>query len=184
MSKKPNDVVLDEFRLVVEDVFTKHLGIRDLSELMNRNEVLSAIEENSAEGGGLICTSIGLEGSERINASLYLVGVVNTFTPFVRASETAIDWLGELTNLLMGRLKNKLSEYNVRTKLGLPVEETIQTSAPQCWQQHQNEMKVGVKITTLHGSIFVLLHYTILSDETWTYDQSAESAESGSICLF
>ena len=93
---------------------------------------------------------------------------------------TAEDWVRELTNQLMGRLKKRLLQSQVDVKAGLPktgnaeliLRHFARVKAPRCYQ-----------FRTLRGSV-VLLFEGLLKDSVVNYAGQAASAAEGDIILF
>jgi CheY-specific phosphatase CheX len=90
------------------------------------------------------------------------------------------DWLGELSNQLVGRLKNKLSRYGLLPYLGTPVTisgremdlGTVGTS-PIVWN-----------VTWSEGEIKAVFALDVAEDVELIADESAAVAEEGSVSLF
>jgi hypothetical protein len=90
------------------------------------------------------------------------------------------DWLGELGNQLVGRLKNKLAAYGVLPQMGAPV--TISG-------RHLGFSAVGADTDTWRvewsqGLIQVMLSLHLDDDLHLVLDESSITAEEGSLSLF
>lgn len=90
------------------------------------------------------------------------------------------DWLGELGNQLVGRLKNKLAAYGVLPQMGAPV--TV------CGR-HLGFSAVGCETASWSvrwssGSLQAMLTLHVDEDLELTLDESYAIAEEGSLSLF
>ena len=83
-------------------------------------QLVPASDENRAVDGIVLCGVLGFTGSE-IRGSLLLAGTQGPFLRSRPAQGELRDWVGELTNQLLGRLKVQLLERGAHIALSTPV---------------------------------------------------------------
>jgi hypothetical protein len=93
---------------------------------------------------------------------------------------TAEDWVRELTNQLLGRIKKRLLQSNVDLKAGLP-----KTGNSELIQRHFVRVKNPklYEFRTLRGPVVLLIDGTV-SDSVVSYSGTAANASEGDIILF
>lgn len=178
MKKNAKDVIVEELRKVVCDVLRYHS--KSEIELESSHGTIVAEAFDGSEFEELLSSSIALEGRE-ISASLTLFGKSCSIQALSSHKVTcAEDWVGELANLLMGALKNRLSEYNINARLGLPV--CVGGIRLQFISRYSNEE--SVKVTTQYGVVVVQLHFTVAGNARWERDKEMAAIEEGGMCFF
>ncbi len=126
------------------------------------------------------CSSIGLTG-EYFKLSVVILAPRSTiaqFCPIPNASTA--DWIGELANQLVGRLKNALIDYGHEGRLSLPV--TLSGSCIQLWNETASPKSYVVR--TARGQIIVRLEAEVQPDSVWEPCENSGTAAEGSMCLF
>ena len=119
MKQNARDVIVRELCRVAGDVLRYHSKGDIKLEASSGTTVADAFD--GSEHQQLLSASIALEGRE-VSASLSLFGKSDSVKLLSAHTVTnPEDWVGELANLLVGALKNRLSEYDVSARLGLPV---------------------------------------------------------------
>ncbi len=126
------------------------------------------------------CSSIGLAGDE-FKLSIVILASSGTIAPMcpIPGASTA-DWIGELANQLVGRLKNALIEYGHSGQLSLPV--TLSGSGLSLW--NKTECPVTYFIHTKGGRVILRLEAEVNPDSVWELCDSPSAAAEGSMCLF
>lgn len=114
-------------------------------------------------------------GSAVLLAKPEVAGVLSETTPL-----NPTDWLGELCNQLVGRLKNKLAKYGLLPQMGTPITVAGQhldlgavSSQPFAW-----------RVSWEDGHLFALLTLEVEDGLELVADDSAAIAEEGSLNLF
>jgi CheY-specific phosphatase CheX len=90
------------------------------------------------------------------------------------------DWIGELNNQVVGRLKNKLIPCGVHVQLGTPITmdgESIRFGAPHA-------ATAGWTVSWPGGALRALLAVSAPPDLVLTPDATAVVAAEGTLCLF
>ncbi len=90
------------------------------------------------------------------------------------------DWIGELANQLVGRLKNALIEFGHSGQLSLPV--TLSGSGLSLW--HKTECPMTFFINTEAGRVILRLEAEVDADSVWAPSECVSTAAEGSMCLF
>jgi hypothetical protein len=98
----------------------------------------------------------------------------------VGSYSTARDWTRELTNQLMGRLKNRLSQFQVVLQVGLP---SIFDRKHFARQLSQTEGAAIYRFRTLAGEFVVVIDGTC-DEALFVYSGARNGAKEGDIILF
>lgn len=126
------------------------------------------------------CSSIGLAG-DAFKLSIVILAASRTIAPMcpIPGASTA-DWIGELANQLVGRLKNALIEYGHSGQLSLPV--TVSGSGLSLWDKTLCPMTFFIH--TQAGRVILRLEAEVQPASVWTASECASAAAEGSMCLF
>ena len=180
MGQNARDVILDEFANVVDDMFSRHADLKFTTAIADPNETAEKIRSEIGFGSEMLTAAIGLEGSG-VRCTLSLLGGSSTIS---RLGSSLItdqqDWIGEIANLLMGALKNNLSEYNVSTRIGLPVS----VRGDRIELVNMPNEKSAFIVNMEFGTVLVVLHYGLDVDAEWEHDPNMLAASEGEVCLF
>lgn len=179
MKQSPKDVIVASFRQSVDDVFSFHGGDETDYDPTVAEFAVSYLFDN-CEPEEMVSAKISLQG-DSVNCSAYLVAMSETIEEVAQAVVVcSLDWIGELSNLLLGSFKNKLWEYNIESQLGLPstrpgihIESTVGSGA-----------RDAVVVRTIAGDILVVLNFYYPKDAFWEHNPDQSSAEDGSVSLF
>ncbi|MEO1529255.1 MAG: hypothetical protein AAFX06_27870 [Planctomycetota bacterium] len=173
------EVIVDEFRRAVDNLFQSQCRDDgyDSSSLspdqIRGQEVLSAEKTFSA--------AVTLEGDD-IKSRLSLVSRLSTLrklNPGFVADPS--DWVGEISNLLMGSLKNKLSEYEVETQLGIPESQ----DGPDLLLTRAGGMaQFAHWVNFTHGDLIVVLYFKMDWNTKWIFNPNKPAAMEGDVVLF
>jgi len=120
-------------------------------------------------------------GDESFRGSAVLLGdaeVVATLADIPPANP--VDWLGELSNQLVGRLKNKLSRFGLLPHMGTPV--TL--SGKSLDLGAVSAQSTAWQIHWANGSLRAILALEVAETLELIADESAAAAEEGSLSLF
>lgn len=172
------EVIVGEFHTVVEQILRLHSDMDLQVEPIQCGTGSSSLKADQEVE--ILCSSISLEG-EDMSCSLALFGRAELIQALSKTGAScAADWIGELANLLMGALKNRLSEYGLRTRLGLPV--CVQGMKLEFISRHSAQDAVAVH--TDSGSVAVELHFSVDPNTQWQRDPELAAVEEGGMCLF
>lgn len=178
MKRHAKDVIVEELYRVVGDVLRYHS--KSEIEIEARPGTIVSEAFDGCEHEELLSASIALEGRE-VSASLSLFGKSCSIQALSAHRVTCPeDWVGELSNLLMGALKNQLSEYNVSARLGLPV--CVGGIRLQFISRYAYEE--SVKVTTNCGVVVVQLHFTVTKKAQWEHHKDLAALDEGEMCFF
>ena len=178
MEMYAREVIVDEFRRTVNNLFENQSRSGFESEPLSPDqirdkELLSADQVYSA--------SIGLEGDD-IKSRLSLVSRVSTLrtlTPGYVADPR--DWIGEISNLLLGALKNKLSEYGVDTQLLIP---EAQNGPDLLLTRAGGMAQFAHWVKLKEGDVIIVLYFKMDWNTKWAYDPNRPAATEGDVLLF
>lgn len=128
----------------------------------------------------MVSSSIGL-GSDEMRCSIGLLAHVTTVQAVCEHDvENPTDWMGELANQLMGRMKNCLAEYGVVARMGMPVSVRGMQMGFTSPTSHQTAMCADLEA----GRIVAVLHLEVGPGVTWQHDPNRAHVDEGSFCLF
>lgn len=177
MKKQAKDVIIKELRNVVGEVLRYHS--KSEIELIASSGTIVAEAFEDSEHQHLLSASIALEGRE-VSASLTLFGKSSSIQSLSAHEVTCPeDWVGELANLLMGAIKNRLSEYNVSARLGLPV--CVGGIRLQFISRYAHEE--SIKVITNCGVVVVQLHFTVAKNAKWERQEDMAALAEGGMCF-
>jgi hypothetical protein len=90
------------------------------------------------------------------------------------------DWTRELTNQLMGRVKNRLMHFQIQPQIGLPT-----VWEREGLQRHGrfNDSAIGYLFRTLRGELLVILDATI-DESVFVYSGTEKIGSEGDVILF
>lgn len=139
-----------------------------------------AEQMNDPATAEMVSASIGLGGDD-FRASVGLLTHVSTSVGLFEGGDVCpIDWTGELSNQLIGRVKNVLSEYDVAANMGMPV--SVRGIAMGFNFSTTNQQVFAV--TTSAGRVICVLNTEMAPELEWEYSQDLAAADEGSLCLF
>ena len=106
-------------------------------------------------------------------------GVYGLLTPPVSGSAAMNDALRELTNQLIGRIKNRLMNFQVTLRVGLP----SATRKQLLKQRSSTAPTISYRFRTLRGEIVVTLEGSI-HNEPLSYSGRVQVAKEGDFIVF
>lgn len=128
----------------------------------------------------MISSSIGL-GSDDLRCSVGLLAHVSTVQAICRIDvDNPTDWMGELANQLLGRMKNRLAEYGIDARMGMPV--SVQGLQMGFTAPSANQTTVSAD--TSAGRIIAVLHLEVGPNAMWKHNPQKLHVDEGSFCLF
>lgn len=122
-------------------------------------------------------------GAERcdMHGSVALIGRPESIRTFNRDSvDNPSDWIGELNNQLVGRIKNRLIQYGVTVQMGTPIilsGDNLDLDGLSASQKHWRLTANGV-------SIYALLAFKAMPTCSLQLDSQKVVMEEGAVCLF
>jgi hypothetical protein len=169
MSVSAREIIHREFESALSGLVECYSG--EIPQVTTAN--LTAIDEVMASVVGF--GDLQFRGSAILLAHEDVAKVLAHSTP-----RNTADWLGELGNQLVGRLKNKLAAYGVLPQLGAPV--TI------CGH-HLGFSSMGAntaswRVEWPQGTLQAMLSLHLDDDLQLVLDTSSATAEEGSLSLF
>ena len=178
MGQDAKEILLSEFHRVVERKLRHHSDVQvapaDPQEIMD--EFCRAITNEEDAVSALM----------RINGEVFsctmaiFTSVAMVFSVSAAQVTNATDWVGELANVLMGALKNRLSEFHVGCRLALPVAERgLQRRFTAC---QGDQAAIAVRLDT--EVLVIVLDYCLDPQFPLVRDPSLATPEDGEICLF
>lgn len=178
-----DEIIAIEFQNAADELFEFYSGAAPLRTEMTSLELThlgTANDEVFGESTRMIYATVSLIG-EGFRCSLGLLSSVDTAcTLFGDEPNCPVDWLGELANQLVGRLKNNLSPYNVEPKLGIPTS----TRGTQL-QMSQTGLPGRIdRCETSAGTLISLLEIQSAPGLFWQRDEQVEVADEGSSWFF
>ncbi len=90
------------------------------------------------------------------------------------------DWVRELTNQLLGRIKNRLTQFQVSLNAGLP---SVMSGEVFDRQRNRSEPTAVYRFRTLRGEIIVTLN-GLIDPAVFVYSGTGNIATEGDIILF
>lgn len=174
MSDSATQIIERELAKCVQGLLS-HYSTQAENEIAVELAPLPELNDDSLE-----CSSISLTGEE-FRLSIVLVAATATVTklcPIKGAS--AADWIGEMANQLVGRLKNALIDYGHAGRLSLPV--TLSCSSIRFW--NETECPLHFIVRTSSGPLVLRLEAEIKPDSVWVFNEDTCAAAEGSMCLF
>ncbi len=178
MGGTAKDVVRTQFREAVARVLEHHFGrptpLQPIPE--EHAAKLFQSDDNSRE---MLSSIIRLEGTS-LGCCLILMADADTIESLApdRISRPR-DYIAELSNLVLGALKNSLCGFGVVPRLGLPI--AVQGRGLELLLQLAH--KEAAVAMADSGPVVAILHYSV-EDETWQKSDGPGVAEAGSVCLF
>jgi hypothetical protein len=144
------------------------------------NEIPQIIREPLDDVEDMTAAVVGFGDLEFSGSAILLATVPNAKALSESAPLNPTDWLGELGNQVVGRLKNKLAAYGVLPQLGSPV--TIRG-------KHLDFSSVGGKTETWlvrwsGGELRSMLSLHVKDHFVLSLDPSTVPAEEGSLSMF
>jgi CheY-specific phosphatase CheX len=169
MSQSAIDTLTQEFEASLAELIRCYTG-DDAQILAGSTE---AIKETTAAIVGF--------GDESFRGSAVLLGDAEVVARLAEIPPSnPVDWLGELSNQLVGRLKNKLSRFGLLPQMGTPVTlsgKSLDLGAvsaqPTAWQ-----------VIWENGSLRAILALEVAESLELVADETAAVAEEGSLSLF
>lgn len=179
MERYAREVIVDEFRQAVNTLFENQCRNGSFESMPLSPDQIRDKEVLTQEK--LFSAAIALEGDD-IKSRLSLVGrlaTLRSLTPGFVSDPS--DWVGELSNLLMGSLKNKLSEYGVESQLGIP--EAM--DGPDLLLARAGGMaQFAHWVRVKEGEVIIVLYFKMDWNTKWSYDPDRPSAVEGDVVLF
>jgi hypothetical protein len=169
MSDQAVETLTREFEAAVSELIYCYTGVEP--------QIASASADEITETTAAI---VGF-GDESFRGSAILLGnpdVVATLADI--PPQNPVDWLGELGNQLVGRVKNKLSRYGLLPHMGTPV--TL--SGEKLDLGAVGAQRMAWKVRWSGGSLRAIFALEIAESLTLVADESAAAAEEGSLSLF
>ena len=164
------------------ELYVADLFVTALSELIHHysGESPEIAPEPGAATGAQLAAVVGFS-EERISGSAVLTAVPDVARAL---SDThvadATDWLGELGNQLVGRLKNKLVAHDIHVRLSVPV--TASGSGLGFGAVHAESTRWVARWTG--GLVCALLAVSVAPELELAPTDAAGVAEEGSLFLF
>lgn len=178
MGRRAKDIVRDEFRRAAARVFAGH-SMRTTPVEPIQAEHAAKLFHTLGEEREMLSSFIRLEGG-RLSSCVALMANAETVGSLLTSQFShPRDYVGELSNLVMGGLKNGLCAYGVRPQLGLPV--SVQGLRLELVLHLQTQEAVVALLDS--GPVVAVLQYTV-ADEFWEGQKGSRAAEAGSINLF
>lgn len=174
VSREASEVILDEFRDVVRDVFE----FQSQAPIIITPSLVSSIAGQMGDSEETLTSLITID-SANVECDLMLIGnpnVIKRLCPF--EVQDAKDWIGELANLVAGGLRNNFCNYRVDCQLGLP--SSVRYAE---WLSNDFDWEV-LSLETQRGTIIATLHFDVEPESEWQYDPRNSAEDEGSICLF
>lgn len=135
---------------------------------------------DSAGGEEMVSSSIGL-GADNFRASFGLLTHVKTSQALFGLDEVCpVDWTGELSNQLMGRVKNVLSEYQINASMSLPV--SVRGVSMGFNFSSTNQQVIAVSAAA--GRIICVFNTEVAPNLEWEHCEDLAAADEGSLCMF
>ncbi len=163
----PNDIVVDELRQSLAGLVEHYTGVcPSISD-----EPITGVEPTHAAAVGF--------GDEDMRGSVTLLTDATDAQQLSASDNSEInDWVGELANQLVGRLKNRIAEYGHLLNMGLPVA-----------MQGDDLTVTGNDVRFLHmkwSGVYLLVAFKLVITDGLVLerDPEASAAEEGSLCLF
>ncbi len=174
MAESPLEIIERELIRCTQDLLAFY-GTTPADEIDVRPSTMPDLLEET-----LHCSSIGLAGDE-FKLSVVILAKSETIAPLCPiANASTADWIGELANQLVGRLKNALVDYGHTGQLSLPV--IFSGSGLSLWDKTDCPMTFIVQ--TEAGRIIVRLEAEVDPSSVWVLTEADEAAAEGSMCLF
>lgn len=176
MTREASEVILDEFRKVVREVFE----FQSRGPVTITPNLVSAIADQMGyDPADEAMTSLITVDSDDVECDLMLIGCPSTvklLSPF--EVQDAKDWLGELSNLVAGGLRNNFCDYDVDCQLGLP--SSVRYAE---WISDDFDWEI-LCIETQHGTVVAAFRFEVDPEAEWVVNPKNSAEEEGSICLF
>lgn len=176
VKREAGEVILDEFRKVVREVFE----FQSRGPVTITPNLVSFIDGQMGDDpNDEAMTSLITVDSADVECDLMLIGCPSTvklLSPF--EVQDAKDWLGELSNLVAGGLRNNFCDYEVDCQLGLP--SSVRYSE---WLSNDYDWEI-LTIDTQHGTVVAAFRFEVDPDAEWEYNPETSAEEEGTICLF
>ena len=180
MSNKPDEILKQVFSDSVADLFEFYSGSRPTLEPVDNLESIRLVPDSGDESGKMASSAIGI-GNDDFRCSLCLMTYTETLEKLYQGDlDSPTDWIGEVTNQMLGRIKNGLVSYGANTQMTIPV--SIEGHDLRFPVQSGNQQIIVIQ--SEFGNWVSLLNYEVFSDLEWEYCEEEECAEEGSLCLF
>ena len=183
MKRKARVVIEDEFFKALQDLFVHYAGSETTQHPIEEPDVVHSrylYHDSETCVREMVSSSIGFGGHD-FRCSIGLLARRETVAAMCGGElYCATDWIGELANQLIGRLKNNVAAYNSDTSMGMPV--SIQGTDLRFTQQSPDQMMI--EVDTPNGNILVLLQISVDEEVEWEFDEESLPAEEGSMSLF
>jgi hypothetical protein len=169
MFRSARDFIEEAFAFSASDLIQSYTGVTPHIKREEIPDVTAPIAAVIGFGDSKFCASAILLASESAVIAL------SESVP-----HNPVDWLGELANQLVGRLKNKLSQYGVLPSVGAPV--TVFGSDFDLGSV--GTTPVAWRVSWPGGECYVLLGIKIENDLELVFDPCSIPAEEGSVEMF
>lgn len=179
MARRARDIVSEQFREAVRQVFEEHSERATTVEPIQPDHA-NKLFQGLGEEREMLSSIIRLEG-KAISTCLAMMANRDTVEALASSkTNQPRDYIGELSNVVMGGLKNSLSAYGVNPQLGLPV--SVQGLRLELILQLKEQEAVVALLNA--GPVVAILQYSV-DDDLWNkIEAGAPAAEPGSICFF
>lgn len=177
MTNSPRRTIVNAFNDVVERIFEHYsdskIAVETISDY-EADELLTDFETNHRTMSSLIL----MEGDNCRFATAVVAS--SDCLNALGAATYPLDWIGELSNMVMGALKNRLLEYGIEPRLGLPIaDEGLRRDYVT-----QVEELDCVVVSTDTGPVFLVLHLDMDQDLQWQHDPARQVAAHSRVRLF
>ena len=172
----PREIIFDAFVASATDLFEHYSNSRPDVE-----DVDPSIGEDAlCVSGKTISTSIGI-GADDFRCSVgFITSRETAGRLFEQELDDPADWLGELGNQLVGRIKNVVVRYGVLSQLGMPVS----TNGTHLCFSKLDAASSCISINTECGKVLALISTWVRPGVKWSLCECEEVADEGSVCLF
>lgn len=180
MREHPRDVIVDKFQEAVVHILEHHSGSELKLEATDSSDALQRLGYRRGSEAEVVSARVSLHG-ENLQSTLTVLATTRTTITLAREMVTcAVDWIGELANLLLGSMKNNMVAYGINPVLGLP------SSIAGLDLHFITDVSdhVVVAAETHAGPVIVALNFDIGAAETWEFDPQLAPADEGVVCLF
>ena len=168
------EIIQCELKKCAQSLIAFYTSIPEDQIAVNEARMPDRLEET------LLCSSIGLAG-DQFKLSVVILATSQTIAPLCPMSgASTADWIGELANQLVGRLKNALIEYGHSGQLSLP--STLSGSGLSLWNKTDSPMTYFIE--TAAGRIILRLEAEVNASSEWTLSECTSAAAEGSMCFF
>jgi len=179
MREHPIDVIVDKFQEAVVHVLEHRSGGELILEAVDAADALRQLGYGQGNEAEMVSACTGLEG-HGMRCALTVIARISTTKTLAPLATNELDWMGELANLLLGSMKNKLIAYGMNPVLGLP---STTAGLDLKFLTDVSDHVVVLAITTA-GPVVVALNFELGPAEIWEFDRRLAPADQGVVCYF